>query len=182
MLEVDFHPFPSLTTERLELRNVKESDARMIFKMRSEIAVMRYIDRPPYRDISEAEDLVNRMISTWQTNDAVAWTICLKRSNDLIGNIGFWRMNKANFRAEIGYQLMPEFWNRGIMDEAMKAVIPYMFSKGFHSLEADVNPANSASIRLLEKNGFVREAYFRENFYYDGKFLDSAIYSLLNPT
>jgi ribosomal-protein-alanine N-acetyltransferase len=48
-----------------------------------------------------------------------------------------------------------------------------------HSVEADVNPANQPSIKLLERNNFVREAYFKENYFYDGKFLDSAIYTLL---
>ncbi len=48
-----------------------------------------------------------------------------------------------------------------------------------HSIEANVNPGNTASIKLLEKNNFTREAYFKENYFYDGKFLDTAIYSLL---
>ncbi|MGE5859464.1 MAG: GNAT family N-acetyltransferase, partial [Ignavibacteria bacterium] len=48
-----------------------------------------------------------------------------------------------------------------------------------HSIEANVNPDNKASIRLLERNNFTREAYFKENYFYNGKFLDSAIYSLL---
>ncbi|MDO8550886.1 MAG: GNAT family protein [Ignavibacteria bacterium] len=50
-----------------------------------------------------------------------------------------------------------------------------------HSIEGTVNPNNLPSIKLLEKNNFIREAYFKENFYYNGKFLDTAIYSLINP-
>jgi ribosomal-protein-alanine N-acetyltransferase len=49
-----------------------------------------------------------------------------------------------------------------------------------HSVEANVNPANNSSIKLLKKNKFVKEAHYKENYFYDGKFLDSAVYSLLS--
>jgi ribosomal-protein-alanine N-acetyltransferase len=68
------------------------------------------------------------------------------------------------------------------MSEALQAVINYGFTSiKLHSITANVNPNNQPSIRLLEKNGFVREGYYKENYYYNGKFLDSAIYSLLTP-
>ena len=68
------------------------------------------------------------------------------------------------------------------MSEVLDTIIDYGFTKiGLHSIEANVNPENQASIRLLEKHGFAREAYFRENYYFNGNFLDSAIYSLIKP-
>jgi ribosomal-protein-alanine N-acetyltransferase len=68
------------------------------------------------------------------------------------------------------------------MQEAMTVVLEYGFNTiKLHSVEANVNPNNTRSIQLLEKNGFVREAYHRENYYYNGHFLDSAIYSLIDP-
>ncbi|MBP6649301.1 MAG: GNAT family N-acetyltransferase, partial [Bacteroidia bacterium] len=76
--------------------------------------------------------------------------------------------------------LHPDYQKQGIMAEALLKVLDYGFkTMKLHSVEANVNPENAGSINLLEKSGFVREAYFRENYYYDGKFLDSAIYSLL---
>ena len=66
------------------------------------------------------------------------------------------------------------------MQESIKEVIDYGFNvMKLHSIEANVNPDNAASIRLLERNKFKREAYYKENFYFNGKFLDTAIYSLL---
>jgi ribosomal-protein-alanine N-acetyltransferase len=91
-------------------------------------------------------------------------------------------MDKAHHRTEIGYALNADYWRRGIMDEAMSAAIDYCFRVlDFHSIEANTAPENEASGRILEKHGFVQEAYFRENFYSDGQFLDSRIYSKLNP-
>jgi ribosomal-protein-alanine N-acetyltransferase len=68
------------------------------------------------------------------------------------------------------------------MREAVSEVIKYGFTvMRLHSIEANVNPDNKASIKLLEKNCFAREAYFKENYFYNGKFLDTVIYSLLAP-
>jgi len=68
------------------------------------------------------------------------------------------------------------------MDEAMTAALDYCFKVlNFHSVEANTAPENVASGRILEKHGFIQEAYFRENFYFDGQFLDSRIYSKINP-
>ena len=66
------------------------------------------------------------------------------------------------------------------MSEAIKAVLEIGFKKyKFHSIEANVNPKNKYSIKLLEKNNFRREGYYKENYFFNGKFLDSAIYSLV---
>ena len=66
------------------------------------------------------------------------------------------------------------------MQEPITVVLEYGFNvMKLHSVEALVNPNNIASIRLLEKNGFIREAYFKENYFYNGRFLDTAVYSLL---
>jgi ribosomal-protein-alanine N-acetyltransferase len=100
----------------------------------------------------------------------------------LIGTIGIFNIRKEHYRAEFGYMLHPDYHRQNLMQEAFQPVLEYAFTTmGLHSLEANVDPMNKASIGILEKNGFVREAYFREDFYWQGKFLDSAVYSLLAP-
>src|SRR5688500_18727940 len=100
----------------------------------------------------------------------------------MIGNICLWNISREHHKAEIGYVLSTEYHRKGLMDEAVKQVLEYGFnSMKLHSVQANVNPGNIASIKLLEKNGFVKEAHFRENFFYNGRYLDSAIYSLLAP-
>ncbi len=104
----------------------------------------------------------------------------LKETNVLIGTIGFWRGTPEHFRSEIGYVMLPAFHSKGLMQEAIAAAIDYAWSSmGLHSIEAQVNPDNQASIRLLERNGFVREGYYRENYFYAGKFMDTGVYSLI---
>jgi [ribosomal protein S5]-alanine N-acetyltransferase len=91
-------------------------------------------------------------------------------------------MHKEHYRAEIGYLLHGSLHGKGVMTEAMRAVLDFGFNTmQLHSVEAVVDPENAASIGLLQKAGFVREGYYRESFFFEGKFLDTAVYSLLTP-
>lgn len=180
MLHLEFGDFPTLQTSRLVLRQLEAGDSAAFFKLRSDPVAMRYVDRPLARSEDEIRHLMEQITQNFQNNAAVLWVISQKEDPAFIGNISFWRIEKENYRTEIGYMLLPEFQGKGLMSEAIRAVLAYGFDTlRFHSVEANVNPENTASIKLLEKAGFVREALFRENYHFNGKFLDSAIYSLL---
>lgn len=182
MLQPNFSPFPIITTERLVLREITENDANEIFFLRSDANILTYLDKEPEKSVDETIAFIDRVKKGQLNNDSVLWGITYKENDSVIGTICYWRMQKEHYRAEIGYVLHPEQQGKGIMDEAMKGVIQYGFEiMKLHSIEANVNPDNKASMKVLEKNGFVKEAYFRENYYYNGKFIDSAIYSLLTP-
>lgn len=180
MLQPNFHPFPVLKTQRLVLREVTSNDANEIFFLRSDAGLLTYLDKAPEKSVDETIAWIEMIKKNKEDNDGILWGIALKGSNIIIGSICYWRMQKQHYRAEIGYVLHPAHQGKGIMDEAMKAVLQYGFeTMKLHSIEANVNPGNAASMKILERNGFVKEAYFKENYYYDGKFIDSAIYSLL---
>lgn len=182
MLNLNFDPFPVIETERLLLREVTEADAPEVFVMRSHPEVVKYVDRAPAVSVDEALQFIRMIKGHLTDSKGICWAITLKGSDTLIGTVDIWRISPEHFRAEIGYALLPQHHGRGIMKEALRAALHYGFHiMHLHSVEANVNPANSASIKLLERMDFVREAYFKENYYYDGKFLDSAIYSLLSP-
>jgi [ribosomal protein S5]-alanine N-acetyltransferase len=181
MLEPIFSPFPGLTTERLLLRSIERTDAPEILFLRSDELVMQYIDREKTKTLEEAEIFIDKIKTAAETNEGIMWAITLiDKPTVLIGTIGFWRLIKQHYRAEVGYMLHPDHWNKAIMREALQAVIRYGFEQmKLHSIEAHINPDNVASGALLEKCGFTREAYFKEDFYFRGKFIDSAVYSLL---
>ncbi|MBX7051340.1 MAG: GNAT family N-acetyltransferase [Flavobacteriales bacterium] len=178
--EFSFDPFPELETERLLLRRISKQYAADMLRLRSDQLVMEYIERPRPASEQEVCDWVDSMDQRIAENESIAWMIIQKSDAHLVGTIGYWRMKKEHFRAELGYMMFPEFWGQGLMSEAMRPVLQFAFDHmQMHSIEADINPENLASARILERNGFVREAFFRENFYWKGKFLNSAIYSLL---
>ena len=180
MLDIQFPSFPQLETERCRLRQVEYTDAHQCFSLRSDERVMRYIDRDKWSNIDEAHDHISKMKESFQKAEGISWAVCLKENNNMIGMAGLWRIIKEHHRAEIGYTLSPDFWNKGLMTEVIREIIRFGFDEmNLHSIEANINPENLASIKILEKNNFRKEAYFRENYFYNGKFLDSVIYCRL---
>jgi len=180
MPEFNFSPFPEIKTERLILRRMQKTDGPQFFFLRSDDQVMLYIDREKTKTLDEAEAFIEKINTSIDTNEVILWALALHTDpGNMIGTISYWRLQPEHFRAEIGYMLHPDHWNRGIMKEALKAVIVYGFEKmKLHSIEARINPENTASAIVLEKTGFTREAYFKEDFYFRGKFIDTAVYSL----
>ena len=125
---------------------------------------------------------INKITKGINEDKLVYWGITLKVDDSLIGTICLWNISRENYRSELGYELMPKYQGQGLMQEAFIRVVDFAFNTlGFHTLEANVNPRNKRSIKLLEKNEFVREAYFKENYFYEGEFLDTAIYSKISP-
>ena len=183
MLSPNFSPFPELQTERLLLRQMTLADAPGVMRLRSNKEVMKYINRPLTLTLADAEAWVNLIADALQKNDGITWCICLKENPEYhVGNIGLWRIEKENYRAEIGYMLEPSLHGRGLMCEAIKEVVRYGFDEmKLHSVEGRIDPQNIASGKVLEKAGFVREAYFKENYYLRGGFADTAVYSILTP-
>ncbi|MDQ6787834.1 MAG: GNAT family N-acetyltransferase, partial [Acidobacteriota bacterium] len=100
---VNFNPFPLLSTERLTLREIESSDAGEMFVLRSNARVMRFIDRPLAERLEDAQKLIELMIDLQAKNDAVTWAITLSGERKMIGTINFWKIQKENYRAEIGY-------------------------------------------------------------------------------
>ena len=182
MLEFNLTELPVLETNRLILRKQVITDAPVLFYLRTNEQVMRYIDRPYPQNVQDSEIMIQAINDKFQNGESLVWAITLKSNpSQMIGNLGFWRTDLANYRAELGYILHHDYWRQGIVSEALKEVIDFGFNNlGLHSICANINPGNAASRQLLLKHGFVKEAYFKEDYYFNGRFLDSEIYGLLN--
>ena len=184
MLQTKFLPFPEIKTEKLFLRKVNEQDLQQIFLLRSDKEVMKYIDKKKAENLKEAEEFLKMVDESLETGNGILWGIELKENPMLlIGYICYWRLVKEHYRAEVGYTLLPEYWNKGIMKEALSDIIIFGFnSMKLHSIEARINPANKASASLLVTTGFIKEAYFKEDYYFDGEFGDTEVYSRLETS
>jgi ribosomal-protein-alanine N-acetyltransferase len=181
MLTINFTPFPNLETERLLLRRVNENDANEIFALRSNPETMKYIPRPLVKSIDDALEHIAMIDAKIESNEGINWAITYKDNPKLIGIIGHYRIKPEHFRAEVGYMLLPEYNGKGIISEAIKEVVNYGFNAmKLHSIEAIIDPENFGSERVLQKCGFVKEAHLKENEFYEGRFLDTVIYSILN--
>jgi ribosomal-protein-alanine N-acetyltransferase len=180
MLEITLQPFPLLETERTVLRRIDRTDAEDLFALRTHPSVMQFIGKDPPKSIDDTFKMVEAFDRALDQNDGITWGVCLRESSRIIGTMGFWRITKEHHRAEIGYMLMPEYMGNGLMSEVLVKTLDFAFNQlRLHSIEANIDPLNEASRKILLRHGFAKEAYFKENFFYNGKFLDSEIYSLV---
>jgi ribosomal-protein-alanine N-acetyltransferase len=180
MLEINFHPFQNLETERLLLRRVSANDANEIMELRGNPETMKFIPRPLVTNKEQALEHINMIEAKIIENEGINWAITIKGNPKLIGVIGHYRIQPENHRCEIGYMILPQYNGKGYVTEAIKVVLEYGFEVlNMHSIEAVIDPDNIASERVLQKNNFVKEAHILENELWDGKFWDTVIYSIL---
>lgn len=180
VLHLDLRTLPVLTTSRLVLRELRAGDAPALFAMRSDPVAMEHVRRPVARTLADAEAVIALIEEIRGRNEGAQWVITLKNDDTFIGLIGLWRMIKEHHRAELGYMLARAHWGKGLMTEAIMPVLEHGFRVfGCHSVEAHTDPRNLASMRVLEKCGFVREAHLRENIFWNGVFSDTVVFSKL---
>ncbi|MFZ1517176.1 MAG: GNAT family N-acetyltransferase [Ignavibacteriaceae bacterium] len=154
----NFSPFPILETERLFLRKLSLDDAEEIFALRSNDEVNKYIDRPKAGDIDEAIAFINKVNIGVANDNWLYWVICFKDNPMLIGTICLWNLNEVENKAEVGYELIPEYQGKGIAKEALSKIIEFAFDLvQLNKIEAYTHKENLASTRLLEKFNFVRD-------------------------
>jgi len=148
-------PFTELKTERLVLRQLDSSDAEDQFALRSSAEVGKYIARDLQTDVSQSEKFIEDRNKDIAQNKVMYWAITLKNQKKLIGTICLWNFTEGNTVAEVGYDLKLEFQKKGIMSEALKAVVSYGFKKlEFSRIEAFTQIKNESSKLLLRKNNF----------------------------
>ena len=175
-----FRHFPVLHTPRLLLREVMPEDAEEIFRMRSNPNVNRFIAREEMQDVDDAQKLVEKVRGNYAAQNGIAWAAQLRGSGNIIGTCGFNRIEHANLRAELGGELSPELWGKNIAFEGVKEIVRFgMKELNLHSIEARIMAGNLGAVALVEKLGFVKEAHFREHIYFNGKYCDLLVYSLV---
>ena len=165
MTERNFNPFPVLKTERLTLRQLLSSDANEVFALRSNDKVNKYLGRQRSESIDGAKTFIETITKNVQRNDSIYWVITLTGLDKLIGTICLFNFSDDNLKAEIGYELLPDFRGKGIMQEATLKVIDFGFRRiGLRSIEAYTHTENRKSTRLLEKFNFKKNGDGEGNF------------------
>lgn len=172
--------FPEIFTKRLHLKQIHLNDVNDLHAYLSDPDVRRYIGIPPYTTVEESADEIKWYEKIFQTKTGIRWGIALKEDPTIIGSAGFLNISQSNFRAEIGYELHKSFWRKGIVSEALEAIITYGFEEmKLNRIEALIEPENIASLKLVESFHFIQEGLLREYEYGAGKFDDLYMYSLL---
>ena len=156
MPNLHYASFPLLHTSRLTLRQLSLEDKEEVFALRSNPAVNKYIDREPSKSIDDVIKFINSVNQGIEQKDLIYWAITLTASNIFIGGIGLFRFSDDKKKCEVGYELLPEYQGKGIMDEAIKPVLNYAFgATQLQTIEGITHKDNQASIKLLIKHNFI---------------------------
>ncbi len=173
--------FPVLRTRRLVLREVTVRDAPWYFRHFNTWEIVDGQECPGPKDMKVARrDLKLYFTDNFRNDTGIRWGITLKGSDELIGSAGLYKWTKKTSQIETGYDLDPEYSGQGIMTEAMTAVIKHAFEvMKVNRIEALVSPRNKGSLRLVRRLGFRKEGTLREHDFYNGKYTDDFLFSLL---
>ncbi len=154
----------SLETERLILRRFTLDDAQQAFdNWMSREKVTRYMTWQPYQNVEDVKGYIQYVIGTYEKPDAYYWAIEEKNSGQVIGSISVIWLNEAVESAEVGYCLSDDFWGKGMMPEALNAVIRYLFDAvGLNRIQAGHDANNPNSGRVMEKCGMRYEGTLRQ--------------------
>ena len=165
--------FPSLTTERLRLRAPNMDDAEAFRALLSIPEVTRYSNWPDAPKQPFGERAMRWMSKPHAGSNGCAWIIEDGTSRAFIGAIRYNRFERKWKVGEVGYELHPEFWGRGLMTEALRAVVSCGHQAfGLNRIEAWTLPGNGASDRVLEKAGFRYEGTLRQKAHFKDEFHD----------
>jgi [ribosomal protein S5]-alanine N-acetyltransferase len=172
--------FELLQTERLLLRKISPKELNYFFENCSEETIRKELNILTDSQFAKEKEKFNKGYSDYRRS-LLGFQLIDKTTREIIGNCGYHNWQAEHRRAEIGYDLAKdEFKRKGLMSEAMKAVIDYGFgSMKLIRIEACVSPNNEASLKLLQKFNFVKEGYLRQHYYKDGVMEDSLFFSLL---
>jgi len=176
-----------LTTARLRLRAQRPADAQALFEIYSDPQAMQYWSTPPWTTPQQAVERIEEDTAWLEQGSSLRLAIephapqaSGTATGAIIGTVSLFAIDTASQRAEIGYMLAPHAWGRGLMHEALQALVSYAFGVlGLRRLEADIDPRNARSARSLQRLGFRHEGLLRERWAVAGELSDSALYGLL---
>jgi ribosomal-protein-alanine N-acetyltransferase len=176
-----FTQFPSLTTHRLLLRQIRPDDVEALFAIFSDLEVTKFYGHEPLLSLDETQESITQAQARYAHRENIRWGITLKGEDRLIGSCGLHHFDEGFHRAEIGYGLHRAFWGQGIMSEAVSSVLTYGFTElSLHRIEAIIDIENERSKGVLLKLGFTYEGNLRQRYPFRDRFDDEHYFGLLN--
>lgn len=169
-----------LVGPRVRLRELRDADADALFQIHGDREWVWPWGIPVHHDLAATRQMIADLRAEQRDGRQLRWAMATTDSDQPIGVVGFCRFVREHYRAELSYVQSRAACGRGYMSEAIGAVAQFGFTTlGLHSIEAGVDPRNTASQRLLGRLRFRREGYLRENYCLEGRFLDTIVYSRL---
>lgn len=178
LMLTDKEEVPMLQSSRLDMIRIGESGAEGLFAIRSHPEVSLFTRRPLDRSVADTRAFVQKIEAGIESREWLYWMIKEKQSGKVVGTLCLWHFDETRSQAEVGYELHPDFWGRGYTTEALDRLLRYAFEEmALKELRAYTDQGNHASIRVLEKCGFIRRGTAEERGP-DGQRILYAIFAL----
>ena len=175
-----FAAVPVITTERLRLRELLPSDAPALFKIYSNATVGRFNRWKIMTEEAEAVAKIAWFREHFEEKKRVRWGLEWQESGEIVGDVVLLNFDERANSAEIGFNLGEAQWRKGLMREAVSAVLAHGFAHyDLHRVQALVVSENTASTGLLQRLGFQKEGYLREAGRIRGTYVDLEVWGLL---
>ena len=171
----------TIETPRLILRRAIREDTDPMFRnWASDPEVTKFLTWPPHANIGVTQTVLECWLAEYEKADYYQWMIVLKEIGEPIGSISVVRQNDAVEEAEIGYCIGSQWWHKGVMSEALSAVIEYLFTEvGMNRIAARHDPNNPHSGGVMRKCGMVYEGTTRASDKNNQGICDAAHYAIL---
>lgn len=172
----------TIETERLLLRKFVMDDAQNMFdNWVNDAKVTRYLQWKPHGDIQVTKNILNSWIDSYEKLDTYNWAIVFRENEQVIGSISVVGMSEIHEWFEIGYCLSNDYWNNGIMTEALKAVIKYCFENvGLNRVQSLHHIENPVSGKVMLKAGMKHEGRLKQyHLNNQGTFADCDFYGIV---
>ncbi len=169
--------FPEIITKRLLLRHIIDSDINNIFKGLSHRDVIKYYG-VNFKTLEATKEQMTWYIDLKLTETGIWWAICSHDNKSFYGAIGINDFMKEHKKAEIGFWLLPEYWGKGFISEAISPVLEFAFTKlSLSKIVAYIETENKNSKRLMEKSGFIYTETIEDCEIKNGKAISLELYS-----
>ena len=171
----------TIETPRLILRKALREDAQPMFRnWASDPDVTKYLTWPTHGSVAISEMVIDSWLGEYEKENYYQWMIVLKELGEPIGSISVVRQNERVEEAEIGYCIGSRWWNKGLVSEALAAVIEYLFEEvGMNRIAARHDPNNPNSGRVMRKCGMEYEGTLRAADRNNQGICDAAHYAIL---
>ncbi len=171
---------PVIEGPRLRLRPFRSADRENVFALYCDKDAVRYGFSPKMDTLEDADALIERTRKCAADREVFHWGAALVETDEIVGHATLFDWEREHRRAEVGYSIRRDAWGRGLGTAALRVLVEFAFGPlDLRRLEADVDPRNTASLRLVEKLGFVREGYLRERWELAGEIQDAVYFGLL---
>ena len=169
-----------IRTERLLLRPLRYRDAKDFYEYAKDEQVAKYVLWDAHTSLNQTKAILHSQMIQCRQEGLFTMAITMKETRRMVGTIGLVDRDWDNHTAEVGFSLARVFWGQGLMTEALKAYLRFLFEQNIvHRIEARHDVDNPASGSVMKKAGMKEEGLMKDRIYYKMRYASVRLYAAI---